>query len=172
MASSLSYLSKIKAKLFSKLTRELEIAEEENSISEFLDKYGLVIEEDYVPVNTRTMKILVFGALAGNVESYKTAARKMGINPEIFEFVSDYDKLKHYDTARLVDSQDYSDMIFGPTPHMQVNIDGYNSFLSKIQANPHRYPRLTVAADSHGLKLSISTFKECFLKTRYFENLN
>ena len=169
--ASYSYLAKIKSKLFANLTKELEIADQEDNIQGFLDKYGISMEEDYVPVNTRTMKILVFGALAGNVESYKAAARSMGISPNNFEFESDYDKLKNYDTARLMDSQIYSDIIFGPNPHKQVNTDGYSSFLSKINANPHRYPRVIPARDAHGLKLSITAFKECFYKTRYFENL-
>ncbi len=170
--ASLSYLSKIKTKLFARLTSELEIADQENKVQDFLDKYGLVIEEDYVPVNTRTMKILVFGALAGKVKNYQKAIKNMGIDPNIFEFVNDYSKLKNYDTARLQDSQMYSDIIFGPNPHKQINTGDYSSFLQKIKDNPHRYPRLTVAKDAHGLKLTITSFKECFLKTRYVENMN
>ena len=126
---SLSYLSKITSTLIGRIRKELEIADKENNIQGFLDKYGLVIEEDYVPVNTRTMKILVFGALAGRVDNYKMAAKKMGVNPDNFEFVSDYDKLTNYDTAKLMDSQVYSDIIFGPVPHMQKNIDEYRIFL-------------------------------------------
>ena len=47
--------------------------------------------------------------------------------------------------------------------------EGAKSLLAKIKNEPTRYPRLTVATANGALKLSISSFKDCLTKTRYFE---
>ena len=172
MAYTLGQLSKIKQKIISKLSSELDLANEEGNVQDVLDKYGIVFEEDYVPVNTRTMKVLVVGALAGSLKDYQIQAKKIGVDPDNIEFECDYDKLKRFDANRLKDSFEYSDIIYGPNPHKQVNTDGFSSMLSMFKETPERFPRVIVAGDSHGLKISISVFKECFLKTRYFESLN
>ena len=172
MAYSLSQLSRIKQKIISKLSSELDLANDEGTIQDVLDKYGVVFEEEYVPVNPRTMKILVVGALAGALKDYQIQAKKMGIHPDNIEFECDYDKLKRFDAERLKDSFEYSDIIYGPNPHKQVNTDGFNSMLSLFKETPERFPRIIEAKDAHHLKVSISTFRESILKTRYFENLN
>ena len=96
-------------------------------------------------------------------------AKKMGIPQENIIFISDYDELKHYDTARLEYSTEYSDIIYGPTPHKTTGMGDTSSLLAKIKNEPTRYPRLTVATANGALKLSISSFKDRLTKTRYFE---
>lgn len=172
MAYTIGQLSRIKQKIIAKISSELDIANEEDRVQEILDKYGIVFEEDYIPVDTRTMKILVVGALAGSLKDYQIIAKKMGIHPDNIEFECDYDKLKRFDAARLKDSFEYSDIIYGPNPHKQVNTDGFSSMLSMFKEAPERFPRVIEACDSHHLKISISTFRDSILKTRYFETLN
>lgn len=173
MELSLSLTSKIRAKILEKVNKELDFAIEDNSVEDFLEKYGIILDdEEAIPVNPRIMKILVLGALAGNLKDYQITVKKMGIDPSNIEFQTDYKKLKRFDAESLKDSFEYSDIIYGPNPHKQINIDDNASLLSQIKNNPSRYPRLIEASDSHGLKISISTFKQCLFKTRYIEALN
>ena len=73
------------------------------------------------------------------------------------------------DTARLEYSTEYSDIIYGPTPHKTTGMGDTSSLLAKIKNDPTRYTRLTVATANGALKLSITSFKNCLSKTRYFE---
>lgn len=171
MRYTTSQLCNIKSRVFAKISSEFDKAIDNEEVDEFLEKYGIIFEEEYIPVNTRTMRILVFGALAGRVSDYSNAAKKMGISPDNIVFENDYEKLTNYDSERLRNSFDYSDIIMACNPHKIKNLDGYNSFTSKIRAEQSQYPRLIESPDSHGQKLSISGFKCSLYKTRYFENL-
>lgn len=168
-------LTKLKQIVIAQLMSEIDLADEDGKLEEFLQKHEIVVERsDYLPVDTRRHSIIVLGALAGRENDYKMAAKKMGINPDNIIFESDYTKLKNFDAGKLEDSQYYSDIIYGPNPHMQVNIEGFNSLLSMINANPARFPRViearTSSLDSR-LKITISGFKNCLLKTRYYESI-
>ena len=89
-----SQIAKIKQKVIQHVNDELDIANEEGKADEILDKYGIIFEENPTYVDTRTMKILVLGALSGNVNDYKNAIKKLGIDPRNIEFECEYDKLK------------------------------------------------------------------------------
>lgn len=166
---SSSQISKIIQKIIAKVRRELELAQESNSVKAVMNKYGVTLEEEAMPVDPKVSKILVFGALAGKEKDYVLAAKKMGINQENIVFVSDYDQLKRYDTAKLEYSTEYSDIIYGPSPHKMTGMGDTSSLLAKIKNEPTRYPRLTIASANGALKLSITSFKESLTKTRYYE---
>lgn len=166
---SASQISKIIQKIISKARRELELAQESDTFEEVMEKYGVTLNEEAMPVNPKVSKILVFGALVGKEKDYVLAAKKMGIPQENIIFISEYDELKHYDTARLEYSTEYSDIIYGPAPHKTTGMGDTSSLLAKIKNEPTRYPRLTVATANGALKLSITSFKDCLTKTRYFE---
>ena len=160
---------KILQKIIAKVRYEIEIAVENNCLEEILDKYEIMTEESVVPVNPKQHKVLVFGVLVGNINDYKLAAKKLGINPNQLEFVADYDDLKRYNVSKLEYSYEYSDIIFGPAPHKQVGMGDTSSFLALIKNNPDRYPRL-IEADANGmLKLSINSFRQSLMKTRLME---
>lgn len=171
MEYSVSQIAKIKSRIFAKIAVELDLANENNEIEEFLEKYGIVFEEDTMPVDTRTMKILVFGALAGKEKDYKMAVKKSGINPDNVVFIQDYSELKRFNVAKLEYSFDYSDIIFGPVPHKQVGIGDNSSFLAMIKKEPHKFPRVIEAVAEEKLKITITGLKNALLKTRYFETL-
>ena len=86
------------------------------------------------------------------------------------EFV-DYNSSKHFDTERLRYSCKYSDIICGPIPHKIEGMGDTSSFISVIEKNPSEYPKLIKAVANKGLKFSISGFKDCILKTRFFEEI-
>jgi len=116
------------------------------------------------------MRILVLGELAGSKKDYQMRAKKLGINIDHIEFV-DYEKSKRLDAYNLKDSGEYSDIIYGPNPHITAGIDGATSLLSLLEKTPSRYPRLSKAIANGKLKISIKSFEHCLTKTRFFETL-
>ncbi len=164
-------LAKIKSKVFAKIDSEIELANKENTIDEFLKKYSIVMELEQPYFDSKRAKILVLGALAGNVDDYKTQLGKLGLNKNNVEFINDYDELKRFNAQTLEYSTEYSDIIYGPNPHKQVNIGDNASLLTLLQRNPEKYPRVIEAVANGKLKISINSFKEAVLKTRLFESL-
>lgn len=174
MKYSFSEIAKIKAMIFAKIAKELELANKNDEMDEVLDKYGVVLEEEErMPINTRTHRILVIGELAGNKKDYQMAAKKMDIDPDNIEFM-DYEESKRIDARRLEYSNDYSDIIYGPTPHKISEMGDTSSLLALIEQNPMRYPRLirskTNSTDGR-LKISVSGFKDYLKKTFYYQTL-
>lgn len=166
---SQAQISRIVQKIIAKVNKELEIAQENDTIDELMEKYGISFEEEPMPVDSRKSKIIVFGALAGKPKDYVMAAKKLGISQENLEFVSDYDDLKRYDTAKLEHSLEYSDIIYGPASHKTIGMGDESSLLAKIKREPNKYPKLIVATANGALKLSIQSFKNALANTRYFE---
>lgn len=162
-------ISRIIQKIVAKVSKELELAQEYDSVGEVMEKYGISFDEGPMPVDSRKSKILVFGALAGKQKDYIMAAKKLGIGQENLVFISDYDELNRYDTAKLEYSLEYSDIIYGPAPHKTTGMGDENSFLSKIKREPNKYPKLIVATANESLKLTITNFKNALTNTRYFE---
>lgn len=168
---SQAQISRIAQKIIAKVRKELEIAQENDNLDELMEKYGIGFEEESMPVDSRKSKIIVFGALAGKLKDYIMAAKKLGISQENLVFISDYDELKRYDTAKLEYSLEYSDIIYGPTPHKTIGMGDENSLLAKIKREPNKYPKLQVATANGVLKLSIQSFKNALTNTRYFETM-
>lgn len=168
---SQAQISRIAQKIIVKVRKELEIAQENDNLDELMEKYGIGFEEESMPVDSRKSKIIVFGALAGKLKDYIMAAKKLGISQENLVFISDYDELKRYDTAKLEYSLEYSDIIYGPTPHKTIGMDDETSLLAKIKREPNKYPKLQVATANGVLKLSIQSFKNALTNTRYFETM-
>lgn len=165
------YISKVKARALELIYREIDQAVQNNTLEQIIEKYGLSLDDGYIPVTTRTMRIIVIGALAGNVHDFKKAAKKHGINEDNIEFVSDYSKLKRFNGTVLKNSFEYSEIIYGPNPHKQVEIGDFSSALSEIKAKPNEYPRLLEAKVNNHLKLKISGFIKLLYRTRYYETL-
>ena len=174
MSLSISEKAKIKAKVFAKISNELDIALKNDELNDFLNKYGIVLEEEErIPINIRLAKILVFGQLAGSKKDYQMVAKKIGINPNNIEFL-DYSETKHFPAERLRNSTQYSDIIYGPAPHKCAKIGDTSSLLEEIRKKPMEYPRLIEAKSNTmgtNLKISISTFKDCLSKTFYYESI-
>ena len=170
MQLSFSKLVELKEKIIRKVSREIDLANANNSLQEVLTKYGIYPENKSILVDTRTMKILVLGALAGKIKDYQIAAKKFGISENNIEFVDTYDE-KRFNVAKLENSMEYSDIIYGPNPHKQVGMGNVNSFLAEMEKNPDRYPRVIRATANDKLKITISGFKNYLSKTRYFQAL-
>ena len=150
------------------------MANKNDEMDDILDKYGIVLEEEErMPINIRTHRILVVGELAGNKRDYQLAAKKVGINPDNIEFMN-YEESKRLDPRKLEYSNDYSDIIYGPVPHKINEMGDTASLLALIERNPSRYPRLirskSNSADGR-LKISITGFRDYLKRTFYYETL-
>ncbi len=170
MAYSFSELSSIKARVFAKIAKEIDLANKNGEMQLFLDKYGIVFEEEAMMVNPRTMKVLVLGSLVGRLKDYQIAAKKMDVNPDSIEFIDTYEN-GGFDAAKLEYSMTYSDIIYGPNPHKQTGMGNTSSLLALMKRNPDRYPRVIEAVANDKLKISVTGFKNALLSTRLFEAL-
>lgn len=169
---SYSQLANLKSKIIAKIAREIDVAFQNETLEEIMDKYGVSIhdKESIITVNRR-MKILVLGELAGKVKDYQIAAKRKGIQLANIEFV-DYRGAKQFNVNRLRFSNEYSDIIYGPTPHKLEGMGDTSSLLTLIQKNPNEYPKLIKAEANSKLKISISGFGDYLLKTKFYEALS
>lgn len=159
--------------IIKKITLEIDNANERGTLQNVLEKYEVNLESNFtVPVNTRTMKIIVFGMLAGKKKDYQIVLKKLNIDLRNVDFVDDYAELKRYSVASLKHSNVYSDILIGPIPHCQVSMGDTSSFLATIKRNPSDYPRLQEMLGNGKLKIAKTNFEEAICKTRYFEALN
>lgn len=174
MRYSASELAIIREKIVNKIYKELELANRNDEMDYLLEKYGISLDVERMPINVRTAKILVVGGLSGNKSDYQIRAKKTGVDPNNIDFI-DYNDFKSFSVASLRYSNKYSDIIFGPTPHKGKDMGNVESFLDAIKKDVAAYPKLTVStanSTSGQLKFSISSFRECLLKTYYYEELS
>lgn len=171
MEYSISELTKIKELILNKIEREIDVAYRSNEIQSLLKKYDIHLnkdEEEPVLVDTKSMKILVLGRLIANKDELYKTAKSNGIDKEHIEFIDTYEN-KGFNVGRLKDSYKYSDIICGPNPHKQVGMEDYNSFLSAVEKNPNRYPKVIKAIVNGELKITKTRFRDALLSTRYYE---
>ncbi len=173
MMYSSRQISEIKLKIINKISREVDRANLDGAVGGILEKYNIVYEEfGTMPVDTRTMKILVFGVLSGKKSDYQLAVKKMGINPDHVHFVDNYHELQKYPVAKLKNSVEYSDILFGPVPHSQNSMGNTSSFLATIKQSPKEYPRLIEMVANSKLKITKTNFEHAIIRTRYYENVD
>ena len=167
-----SQLANLKSKIIAKINKEIDIAFKNETLDEIFNKYGVSIldEESIITVNRR-MKILVLGELAGRVKDYQIAAKRKGIELDNIEFI-DYSSAKQFNASRLRFSNEYSDIIYGPTPHKLEGMGDASSLLNLILKNPNEFPKLIKAEANRKLKISISGFGDYLLKTKFYEALS
>ena len=156
-------------KIISKARHELEIANENGTVDELMEEYGVTLEEGAMPVNPKSSKILIVGELAATKNEYVMRARKLHIPENNLEFEPDYEKLHKLNLTRLEYSDTYSDIIFGPVPHSMAGKGKDTSMISKMEKESDKYPRVIRAIANNELKLSITSFSKALRSTRYFE---
>lgn len=166
---SYAHVANLKSKIFNHISREIDLAVENNTLDKVLKKYGVDIYEDnsIIPVNKR-MKILVIGGLAGKVKDYQKAAKSKGIDERNIDFI-EFSDARSLSVERLRYSYEYSDIIIGPTPHMTMGVGRASSLISCIEKNPDEFPRLLKASANRQLKITITNFGQLLLKTRYYD---
>ena len=169
---SQSQIAELRSRILAKINKEIDIALKNDDLEDIFNKYGVSIEEESNTFCvTKRMKILVLGELAGKIKDYQMAAKKKGIELENLEFI-DYDGAKHLSAGRLQYSNEYSDIIYGPTPHKIEGMGDTSSLLALIEQHPSEYPKLIKAEANSKLKITISGFVDYLLKTRFYEAMS
>jgi hypothetical protein len=165
-------LADIKGKIINKINFELDEAFINGNVDDVLKKYGIIYEsKSPIMVDTKTMKILVFGALAGKKSEYQKVVKELGIESSHVEFVDEFTDIKNYQVAKLRNSIEYSDILVGPIPHSIKGLKDYDNLISAIKSVPHEYPRLIEMEANNKLKITKTNFLDAIMKTRYIENL-
>lgn len=164
-------IANIRSKAHSFVNAELNRAIASNTIDEFLEKYCITIEEEWMPFETRRAKVLVLGGLSCNRDELISVAKKLGFSKDSLEFISDYSNLTNLDVNKYRNSTVYSDIIFGPVPHKQIGIGDSSSFIALIQNNPAEFPRATKAIANGVLKITKNSFEHALKQTRYYEKI-
>lgn len=114
-------------------------------------------------------KILVLGSYEVAIRAICKVVSCYGMDLADFDFVA-YDKLNQFNFKKLINSNQYTDIFVGPTPHNCKNIDGCSSpyrFLNKhkkdINAKVHQ---LRHKSGYYGI--SKETFENALLDSRKF----
>lgn len=171
MVYSQSQISNLKIKIIRKIDKEIKLSIENGTLNEVLNKYNIELDEvEYLTCITKRSKILVLGQLSGKVKDYQIAAKKLYISEDNLEFV-DYNESKHFNVERLRNSCEYSDIICGPMPHKIKGMGKTSNFIAEMEKNPTEYPKLIKVSSNNNLKFSISEFKKCIEKTRFFDEI-
>lgn len=170
---SVEALREITLRVMEKIQKELEI---QNSLG-CLDNYltSIHCSEFVANYNTsfipREAKIAVFGCSKLSVNNLELVAKKAGINPSRIEFHMDYEKNKRFNFSRFKDSFIYSDIIFGPSSHKSVGIDGYSSAIAMMENESEHFPKITRAIANDELKITKSSFEKALLSTQLYMSL-
>lgn len=173
MALSVEALRELTIKVVSKIRKELEIQNSTGCLdeyltlihcSEFIENYNT----SFIP---REAKIAVFGCSRLSVNNLELIAKKAGIKPSSIEFHLDYEKNKRFDFSKFKDSFIYSDIIFGPSSHKSIGIDGYSSAIAMMETESKHYPKITRATANNELKITKSSFEQALLNTQLYMSL-
>lgn len=163
-------LASILEKVYSKLSKEITNAYMNNELDEVLNKYGFEIEEsksnDYFVNNS---KILIIGDSRIGIDDLINTAKKLGISKDKIEAVIEYKELQHYNFGKLEYNMNYSDILVGPIPH---KVQEYDNFISTVEKNQEKYPKLIKITAANELKITKSTLKDALIKTRLYSELN
>lgn len=170
---SVEALREITLRVIEKIQKELEIQNGLGSLDNYLtsihcSEFVANYNTSFIP---REAKIAVFGCSKLSVSNLELVAKKAGINPSRIEFHLDYEKNKRFDFSRFKDSFIYSDIIFGPSSHKSVGIDGYSSAIAMMENESEHFPKITKAIANDELKITRSSFEKALLSTQLYMSL-
>lgn len=151
-----------------KLSKELNYANQQNKLAEFINKYELFQEEKYLYFDKYNANILIVGELSFN--KYAIAKEKRISKDQITHL--DYADTKHFDFLAIKGYSRYSDIIVGPNSHKVVGIDGYSSLIEMIKNEQDQFSKFTEAKDSTcKLKITKTSLKNAFDNTILVSNM-
>lgn len=134
-------------------------------MSDLLPKEGDACEERLLG------KIIVIGTSAVNVDKLRSTARKMGYDPDRFEFQLEYSRLKHFNFGKIRGTMGYLAILAGPMPHKTPGAEEASSFIARVENNPEDYPRLIKMQAGNDLKITNNSFKHALGQLSQLESL-
>lgn len=163
-------LNELQNKVSSRITREIQNANKAGKLKQYLE---LIRCDDFLdPYNviyTEKAKILVVGRSTIDADIMRGIAKELGMDPERLDFWIDYKKLPNVNIDVLWHNTNYSDLIWGPTPHSMEGKEDYDSAYAKILHNSADFPKLIKAKDSHNFKITRNSFEQALKQTQYYK---
>ncbi|MDE6141449.1 MAG: hypothetical protein K2G03_02490 [Bacilli bacterium] len=154
-----------------KISKELNLASQENKLEDFINKYELFQDEKYVYFDDYNSNILIVGELSFSMDVLYAIAKEKGISKDQITHL-DYAEAKHFDFQSIKGYSRYSDIIVGPNAHKAVGINGYSSLIEMIKNEQDQFPKLTEAKDSTGkLKITKTSLKMALDNTVLVSNI-
>lgn len=106
-----------------------------------------------------------------SIDEMRMIAKKNGLNPQLFEFHLDYERLTNLDFNQFRNNPNYSDIIFGPNPHKARGTEGYSSAISMMRQEADQFPKLIIAEASNELKITKTSFTKAILNTQMYADI-
>lgn len=155
-----------------KISKELNVANQENKLDVFIKKYDLFKEEKSVYFDKYNLNILIVGELSFDKDVLYAIVREKGIKKEQITHLN-YAQAKHFDFQSIKGYSKYSDIIVGPNAHKTIGINGYSSLIEMIKNEQDQFPKLTEAKDFTGkLKITKTSLKNALDNTVLLSNIS
>ncbi|MEE8732424.1 MAG: hypothetical protein SOI46_02295 [Eggerthellaceae bacterium] len=106
----------------------------------------------------RPTRILVLGQSMTSEGKLRSIAKRHGFQGKDFEFVLEYEALKHFNFDKLRNSMTYRAVLAGPMPHSTPGKRDASSTVAMMEAHPETYPPVIRLTDANGLKITNNSF--------------
>lgn len=129
-------------------------------LDELLESLGMgdLGEAPSDDVDLFASKILVLGQSEVKEQKLKSIVRKKGFDSKRFEFYLEYDRLQHYDFAKLRNTLTYKAVMVGPMPHSTPGKLENSSAIAEMENHPDTYPRVIQLRSANELKITNNSF--------------
>lgn len=166
----LKELDELLEDVYAKLAQELILANRTGQLNDVLKKYDIqqeTPEESYIELHRA--KILLVGDMPMKLTQIHGVLKEYALTPDHIEYI-DYEQAKTFAWPALENSMIYTDVMIGPVPHKVTGINSYGGIISKMEDNPHRFPKLHKLMAGNGLKITKTNLTEA-IKNSYLLEL-
>lgn len=163
--------------LFEELSNHIKIdlyqANSEQRLNGYLESihYDYLVHKYNKYYDMSRAKIVLIGDSCLSVRDIKMHVKKKGLDPNRVELILDYDKLTNFDINKFRNNANYSNIIFGAIPHKIKGIGDYKSAISMMQQESEQFPKIIIATDGHGNKITKSSLDKALEKTQMYMDI-
>lgn len=143
-----------------KIREKVTIANRNGTLNELLDKLDIEYESPvkYGYETYKTGQIVVIGNNEIGNDKLRGVAKKLGIDPNRFEFVS-FDESVKYDYRKLQYAPKYRVIMFGAVPHSTSGKGDNSSVIANLEKEDG-YPRVKRLISNNAIKITKTNFRE------------
>lgn len=113
-------------------------------------------------------KVLVIGASRIDKTQMYTIAEEYLIDRDHLVIVDDYKRITRYDFDKLVNSEQFSDMLIACVPHKTKGLHGDFAIIEHVRNHADQYPHHIVVRAGNTIKLTASSFSKALSQTVYY----
>lgn len=159
-------LSQLIEEVKNQIEIDITVANRSGTLDDYLRKIGF-LKEEYLYCEPHTSKVLVMGQTSVGKSELVKVIKDLGLDPNRFEFILDYNDCKRYPMYTLRGNTKYSDLLLGPMPHKTNGMGDCSSIIAEIRNNQTDYPKAQVMMANGEIKITKASFREALLKTQY-----